>query len=197
MIKWGMAVQETVKAFNSGVKFNGINNILKHVKAGTVGDIKVTISGARGAVEDLFKLSTGPKTKLIKALKKSVGIQINKVIGMNWGFASIVFDIGVDVLTSFSQYMAGMITCVQFVSQSLGSVVYNIIRTASSILLRTVLLPFVGAFTWLITLVIDIGIDVINWVVDLKREVSKMIEWVLNQSWDTAYTFVKQIRKLI
>ncbi len=78
----------------------------------------------------------------------------------------------------------------------LGSLLYSLLRTVASSLLKTVLMPFFGPFAWLITLIIDVGIDVIDWFVDLGKEVTNFVEWILKQSWSTVINFVKAIKKV-
>ncbi len=90
----------------------------------------------------------------------------------------------------------GIITLVRAVANVLGSILYNVLRTAGSMLLRTVLLPFFGPFAWIVTLLIDVGIDIINWFVDLKSKVSDFVEWVIKQDFSTLINLVKALKKL-
>ena len=77
-IDWYGTINDIILAFDSNIKFNGSNVILKHIKSGDlrIGDVKVTISGVRNKVKELTGLATGPKTKISKVFKTSMKHQI-------------------------------------------------------------------------------------------------------------------------
>lgn len=58
-------------------------------------------------------------------------------------------------------------------------------------------MPFVGPFAWLITLILDVGIDIIDWFVDLKAKVSDLIEWIMSQKIQVLSVFANAIRRLL
>lgn len=196
-IDWYGTINDIILAFDSNIKFNGSNVILKHIKSGDlrIGDVKVTISGVRNKVKELTGLATGPKTKISKVFKTSMKHQITgayKGLGL---FATLTRLIS-DFASGVFDLIFGLITVYRMIAIPIGSLLYDLLRTTGSALLKTVLMPFFGPFAWLITLIIDVGIDIIDWFVDLGKEVTNLVEWILSQSWQTVLNFVKAVKKI-
>lgn len=101
----------------------------------------------------------------------------------------MLVDVGIDIAFTVVEYALGLINKVQALSQGFASAIYNVIKTVASTALKVLLAPFIGPFAWIVSLIFEVGIDIIDFFVDLKKEIAKFVKWVLENSWPFVSAF--------
>lgn len=66
---------------------------------------------------------------------------------------------------------------------------------ASLAVIRAALTPFMGPFAWLLGTVLEIGVDIIDFFIDLKGKLTDFTEWLVKQALATVESFIRVVLK--
>lgn len=166
---------------------------MRYVKDFKLGKFVFKAKGNSKIIREITGLKVAHKTKystvVIKQLRKGFDFK-------TFSMFMVLVNLGLDAIESVANLLLGIISLVRTFAEILGSALYSAMRIAGSAILKGVLLPFIGPFAWVVALIIDVGIDVIDWFINLKDKVQDIVEWIIENSWNKISSFVDALAKI-
>ncbi|MEG2909606.1 MAG: hypothetical protein RR945_10320, partial [Erysipelotrichaceae bacterium] len=178
---WPKLVKEVILLFKNGFKTSWLTNLLNCITDGKVRDKWVTVKGARDIVKNITGLGVGGKRPISsiikKAFKKSLGFNSIKTFAkfLEWG--------KLDYISVAADMILGLLTPIRILSNIAADAIYKVLKKSGATAIKALLTPFIGPFAWLLSTILEIGTDIIDFFVDLKSKISDFVEWVMKQTW--------------
>lgn len=74
-------------------------------------------------------------------------------------------------------------------------IVYTAVKTLALTVIKAILVPFIGPFAWLVSLLLDVGLLWIEWFIDLKEKIADFVEWILKNNYNNVLKMMKAINQ--